>query len=75
MKCAMCNNGETTQRAVTEFLERDMKSVIVRNVPAEVCENCGEVYLDADTTRRLLEIAEKAISNGERIIEEVYTAA
>ena len=27
-------------------LERDTTTVVFKNVPAEVCENCGEAFLD-----------------------------
>ena len=30
----------------TLVLERDALTMVVRHVPAEVCENCGEEYVD-----------------------------
>jgi len=33
--------------------------VVFKNVSADVCENCGEAYLDAETTRHLLHMWRK----------------
>ena len=35
--------------------------LVFRNVPAEVCANCGEVYVSEDVTAQLLEEAEEAV--------------
>lgn len=75
MKCIVCKQGETRPEPVSEFLERDGHSVIVRNVPAEVCQNCGEVYLGADVVARLFEIAEEAIGRGEEVVVQQYIVA
>jgi YgiT-type zinc finger domain-containing protein len=39
-------------------VEREWKSkkVIIEEVPAEVCEQCGEMYFGAETTLRLEKI-------------------
>jgi hypothetical protein len=44
-------------------------------VPAQVCENCGEQYVDADTTARLLGEAEKAAAAGVQVEVRAYAAA
>ena len=43
--------------------ERGMTLVVV-NVPAEVCENCGEAYVEEATTGELLRRAEEAARAG-----------
>ena len=63
MKCTICKAGETHPGTTTATLQRNNSIVIIRDVPAEICENCGEYYLseptpsrvyaDADTTARL----------------------
>ena len=60
MKCTICKHGETAPGQATVTLERDASLVVVRQVPAEVCQDCGEYYLDAGTTRRVLAMAEAA---------------
>ncbi|HHR85384.1 MAG TPA: YgiT-type zinc finger protein, partial [Candidatus Acetothermia bacterium] len=39
-------------------------TLVIRNVPAEVCENCGEAYVDEITSREILHCAEEAASAG-----------
>lgn len=42
-------------------------TIIFKEVPADVCENCGEYYLSEAITGRLLERAEQAVQNGTEI--------
>jgi YgiT-type zinc finger domain-containing protein len=67
MKCLFCKQGETQPGRVTVVLERGEAIVIFREVPAEVCENCGEYYLSDAVTGELLERAERAIENGAEV--------
>jgi len=39
-------------------------TLVVQNVPADVCASCGERYIDADVTRELLNIARAAAEQG-----------
>jgi YgiT-type zinc finger domain-containing protein len=64
---------EVTQATVT--LERENTIVVFRSVPAEVCQNCGEAYLDAATTRHLLHIVEEAAQIGVQVDVRHYAAA
>lgn len=55
MKCVVCKHGQTQPGHTTVILERDGGALVIRKVPAEVCENCGEAYVSAEVTRNLLE--------------------
>ena len=63
MKCAICKHGETAPGFATLTLTRDAMTLVVRDVPASVCNNCGEEYVDSDIAARLLETAEEAIQD------------
>ena len=67
MKCVLCKQGETRSGKVTVTLQRNETTVIIKNVPADVCENCGEYYLSEDITKRVLEIAEEAVRKGAEV--------
>jgi len=41
--------------------------LVIKDVPADVCDNCGEEYVDADTTRRLEQTTRAAIESGVQI--------
>lgn len=75
MRCVICRHGKTRRRRISQLFERDGRLVIIRGVPADVCQDCGEIYFDADVTARLLEIVEQALQQGLEVAEESYTAA
>ena len=67
MKCILCRQGSTRPGLVTVPLQRGDTTVIVKQVPAEVCENCGEYYLTQEVTEKLLARAEAAVRNGAEV--------
>ena len=64
MKCAICRNGETVPSRITVVLEHDRTTLIFREVPADVCENCGEEYLPKEVNGESLRKAENAVQRG-----------
>jgi YgiT-type zinc finger domain-containing protein len=75
MKCLICKHDQTRAGTVTITLERGNTTVVYRHVPAQVCENCGEAYVDESTTARLLESAEAAVKAGVEVEVRAYSAA
>ncbi len=57
MKCVICKRGNRAAGKTTVTLERDETVIVFRGVPAEVCDNCGEAYLDEAVTKSLLQAA------------------
>jgi len=64
MKCLICKQGETRPGQATLVLERDGLTLVIRKVPAEVCDNCGEEYVGDEAAGRALGDAERAAANG-----------
>ena len=58
--CCHLPTGRIQPGKATVTLERGGAIVVVRGVPARVCDNCGEEYLDGTTTAELLKTAEAA---------------
>jgi len=54
MKCPICKHGNTHAGVASITLERAHTTVMFKRVPAQVCENCGEIYHDAKVTSSLL---------------------
>jgi YgiT-type zinc finger domain-containing protein len=75
MKCLICKHGEVRPGTATVTLERDAMTLVVKGVPARVCEVCGEEYLDEAITSHLLETAEEAARQGVRVEVREYIAA
>jgi YgiT-type zinc finger domain-containing protein len=64
MKCLSCKHGDTKAGKVTVTLQRGDSVVIVKEVPGDVCVNCGEYYLSEAVTGQVLKIAEDAVRKG-----------
>lgn len=64
MKCVICRQGETRAGRTTVTLQRSETTVILKGVPAEICDNCGEYYLSEQVTASVLERAEAAVGKG-----------
>ena len=67
MECVICKHGKTQPGLVTVTLERDNCIVILKQVPADVCDNCGEYYLSESVTDEVLNKAEDAVNKGAEV--------
>ncbi len=67
MKCILCKQGETQPGEVTVTLEHGETIVVFKKVPADICENCGEYYLSATVTEKVMARAEEAVRNGAEV--------
>lgn len=75
MKCVICKHGETRDDTATVTLTRGSMTLVFRGVPAQVCENCGEEYIDEATTARMLRVAQDAALAGVQVDVREYVAA
>lgn len=75
MRCIVCKNGETRPGRTTETYELETAVVVVRGIPAEVCDQCGEAYTDAETRRHLESIVDRARTAGGVVIQEYQQTA
>ena len=67
MKCVLCKQGETRPGSVTVTLRRDETTVLIKGVPADVCDNCDEYYLSELVTGQVLDLAEDAVKKGAEV--------
>jgi len=74
MKCVMCKHGTTQPGKVTVTLHRDETVVVIKEVPADVCQQCGEYYLDQVTTTRIMAMAEEAVKHNVEVEVLRYAA-
>lgn len=64
MECALCKIGTTKPGKVTITLERNGAIVLIKDVPAQVCTNCGHYYLSEEITRIVMEKGNEAVASG-----------
>lgn len=62
MKCSVCRQGDTAPGFVTVTLTRGGSTIVCKDVPAEVCENCGEYYLSEAVAAQVYVRAEQAVA-------------
>jgi YgiT-type zinc finger domain-containing protein len=74
MKCLICKHGQTHPAPITVTLERGALTLVFKAVPADVCENCGEQYVSAEITAKLLKEAEAASAAGIEVEVRSYAA-
>ncbi|WP_152050805.1 type II toxin-antitoxin system MqsA family antitoxin [Tautonia marina] len=75
MICAICKRAETEPGSTTVTLERDGSTLVIKDVPAAVCPNCGEAYIGEAESARLLEIAEALHQAGAQVDVRRFAAA
>lgn len=75
MTCVVCHQGETRPGTTTVAFHRDGRTLVVNEVPAEVCENCGEAYVAEEETARLLEIVTEARKSQVVVLVRDYAPA
>ena len=75
MQCIVCHNGSTLLGTTTVTFDRLGSTVVVRSVPAEICENCGDAYLASAVTGSLLASVREARKAGTEVLIREYSPA
>jgi YgiT-type zinc finger domain-containing protein len=75
VKCLICKTGDIEPGTTTFTAEREGRAFVFRNVPARVCEQCGEPYFDAAVVRRLEQQIDQAMASGAEVAMLSYRAA
>ena len=71
--CPLCKGKMIN--GVTDLTIRKGKSVVViEQIPAVVCEQCGEASIDAQTSQKVYVIAERELERGEELEFLKYVA-
>ena len=63
MNCTICRVADTRVGTATVTLEREGTTLVVKGVPANVCPNCGEEYVESDVSARVMRMANDAAKN------------
>jgi len=59
MLCFLCK-GEMKSGKVNFPIDEEDNFILIKGVPAEICEQCGEVFLKDDVAAAIEEIAKTA---------------
>ncbi|HEV7905835.1 MAG TPA: type II toxin-antitoxin system MqsA family antitoxin [Pyrinomonadaceae bacterium] len=62
MKCLICKNTHMKEGSTILPIERGNAILLVTDIPAQVCTNCGEPYLDEETARDVQDLANETLA-------------
>lgn len=72
MKCVICKHGEMKAGTTTITFDRDGMTLVGKDIPAQVCTNCGEDYVDEQVAREILALAEHTAQSRAQIDVRKY---
>lgn len=75
MTCVVCKKGKTKPGTATVTLDKNGATLVFRGVPARVCSNCGEEYVDEKIAAKLLKAATEAARSGIQVEIRQFSAA
>ena len=67
MKCPMCRLGEMRDGFTQVVLTRGNATAVFRNVPAKMCDDCGEYCLDERTAQDVYARADNCFASGQEV--------
>ena len=62
MRCLVCKHNRFKKGTTVLPIERGNAIVLITDIPARVCENCGETYLDEETAQEVQDLANETLS-------------
>ncbi len=65
MNCFICENGDYIEGKTTLSLNRDNQVMLVTDIPALVCNKCGESLFTPDVSRVLYEATNEMFNMGD----------
>lgn len=75
MNCPLCKMGMMKPGYTTVVLNRGDATVIFKHVPALVCDDCGEYFLDEITTKEIYQRADTSFESGQEISIATFAVA
>jgi len=74
ISCIVCREGRTRPETTSYTFERDGRTLVVNDVPADVCSYCGEAYLADLVAGHLLALAAEVHDSNESFLIRDYVA-
>ena len=62
--CPVCPAGRLQEGTTTLTMERGGSTIVFKGVPADVCDTCGESFIDEDVSAEASQQAEAAVEAG-----------
>lgn len=75
MLCFNCQKEELTDTIVSDSFFSENGQVFVESIPCKKCTECGEIFLDDSTIKRILDIRDYADTIKSKILVFDYSTA
>ena len=62
MTCLICKNPKIECGIIVLPFERKWAILLITDIPAQICINCGEAYIEEETAKGVQELARKTFS-------------
>jgi YgiT-type zinc finger domain-containing protein len=62
MTCVICKNKKMKRGTTVLPIERGKAVLLVTDIPARICANCGEPYIDERTARQVEALANEELN-------------
>jgi HTH-type transcriptional regulator / antitoxin MqsA len=70
--CHVCGHNAARRESVSEVFNLEGRRVLVENIPALVCEHCGEAVFSRETTERIRQIVHGAARPVKTVTMDVF---
>lgn len=67
MNCVLCK-GNLTRGKVNHIIDLGNGIIIIKDVPANICNQCGEYYVDTETAIKLEQIVDELKRNRAEVL-------
>ena len=74
MNCPICKSGDMVSGHTTLTFEKASATVVVKGVPANICDNCGEAFVAEEIARKVHAVVNTEFKKGIEL-EVVHYAA
>lgn len=64
MKCVICKRDETQSDFATLSVVEGESTLVVKDVPADICVDCGDRYLTEGVGKRVLTLVDEMVRSG-----------
>jgi YgiT-type zinc finger domain-containing protein len=61
MTCLVCKHNRFKKGTTILPIERGKAILLITDIPARVCENCGETYIDEETAQGVQDLANETL--------------
>lgn len=65
--CMLCKCDSVIQSITTHVINYKDSVIIIKNVPCEKCEQCGEIFYTDEVAERL----EKMVNDAKKLLQEI----